>query len=976
MESRFGQDFAQVRIHTGPSAGASAQAVQAQAWTLGNNVVFAPGKYDPASREGKRLLAHELTHTIQQQYAGGHRNLARMPGISSAHSHCIQRDPAADEAARIAKLVQEYDDELAKARTSGDWKIVAEKLNGFAPADIVKRLEKLTSAEVTSMHAGAAANKAVGPNSNAALYSLPGWSDGVKWNKGVKSVSQVRRIPIEGLREGNQNADLDTDPDKKKEAEARKKTTAESANGKAIVLMPDGLDLSKPVEVLLFLHGHNIGYRERGEKNDDPGTVRDVEYDRMEQQIKASGHPMIGILPQGTRGSGFGPNFNSDPYIADVFRVLSSQGAFGDQPAPQISRVIFGGHSGAGAPIADILGEKGQPRLSAKIGEVALFDAINGPNELGKVTHWVTERLNLDLAELTKAGTTEAQQLAYLQTSMRFRAYYTNSSYKERHETLNASIVNWFSGHKKELGGEKSPTFKALRDNYQVIPVGHGDHNMIVGRGSKMEDAIDHLPQGSAPASGSNTAPPSTSGSAGPPDTIQRKAENAAPVESAALPLAEEVIRSSGRPLDQSLRSFFQPRFNRDLSQVRVHTDDRAAQSARALHARAYAVNSNLVFADGQYDPHSALGRRLIAHELAHVAQQDKPAAAPRNTVRRNVVPPDLNPIRADEAGKKLKTFTYGEFLIFVPDKVSKAATGPLNVHVFFSAGAVQGDQGNDVLTHGMRGASAGTDWVMIGVPAFPATNTISDAEIVESLKSVGIYRPMTSLRLSGHSRGGSRLVNSVDPSKITTLSLIDRVTLLDTEDNPDPASPDHKTITPKSEQLRQKGIPAAKIVSYEVNVHKRHIPGVHYIPLSSGAMSAIGYVRLIEDSMVTKPGISALVSGNPAIKNQLDSLHKVKPKAASGSAPAGTTTPMPARGSFTTGAPKPGQVSLQTFSNDYNPEIQAILNQDNSKNGLLKFINDNDLVRFNNGPRPYVFSRAISAHHFFVAEVAHELTE
>ena len=958
MESRFGQDFGGVRIHTGPAAEESAQAVHAQAYTLGNHVVFAPGKYNPASSQGKRLLAHELTHTIQQQ-ADPHRNR-------------IQRDPDADkaaaEAARVARLVQEYDAELTKARASGDWKTVAEKLNGFTPEDIETRLALLTPAEVKSMHDGAVANPAVGPNSNAATLTLPGWSDGTKWNRGVQNVRQVRRIPIQGLTEGNQSPDLDKNPN------PRERVTSEAADGRAIVLIPEGLDVTKPVEVLLFLHGMNIGYRQRSATAVNPGTVRDVENDRMEEQIKASNRPMIGILPQGTRGSGFGANFNSDAYIADVFRVLKSLGAFGDKPAPQVRSVIFGGHSGAGGTIAEILAQPGQPRLSSKLGEVALFDAINGPDELGKVTRWVREHLDHDLSALTASGVTPAQQMTYLQTSMRFRAYYTNYLYKERHETLNASIEAWFTKNGSALGGNASPVYKALRDNYRVIPVGHGDHDRIVGRGDRLLDAINHLPQGSASAASSGSSSSSSSSSAAPPDTIQRKAENSQSAGAAALPQVEEVLESPGEPLDASLRSFFQPRFQHDLSQVRVHTDPRAAASAHAVNAAAYAVGRDIVFGNGRYDPASPQGMRLLAHELAHVVKQDASPSAPRNTVRRNLMPPPLSPIRADEAGKKLATFTYGRFTIFVPNAVSKAATGDLKVHIFFSAGAVQGDQGNDVLTHGLRGASAQSDWVMIAVPAFRARPTISDQEIVDCLKSISIYKPMTTLRLSGHSRGAFWLMNSVVQKKITALSLIDRVTLLDADDNPDPASPTHETTVPKVEMLKRAGINPAKIVAYEVNVHKRHIAGAKYIGLDSGSMAAIGYVRLILDSMVTKPGLAALVAANPAIKNQLDSLQK--PKAKPGAGTTTMTQSLPSRGGFTTGTPGPGQVSLQAFSRDYSTEIQAILSADSGRNGLLRFINDNDLVRFNNGPKPYIFDRGVSAHHFFAAEVAHELTE
>ena len=66
MESQFGYDFTNVRIHTDERASKSAQELNAHAYTLGKDVVFGVGRYQPTSSEGQRLLAHELTHVVQQ----------------------------------------------------------------------------------------------------------------------------------------------------------------------------------------------------------------------------------------------------------------------------------------------------------------------------------------------------------------------------------------------------------------------------------------------------------------------------------------------------------------------------------------------------------------------------------------------------------------------------------------------------------------------------------------------------------------------------------------------------------------------------------------------------------------------------------------------------------------------------------------------------------------------------------------------
>jgi hypothetical protein len=73
MEQRFGHDFSQVRVHSGADAEQSVQDVNANAYTVGNNIVFGTGRFAPFSHEGRRLIAHELTHVVQQSGADGIR---------------------------------------------------------------------------------------------------------------------------------------------------------------------------------------------------------------------------------------------------------------------------------------------------------------------------------------------------------------------------------------------------------------------------------------------------------------------------------------------------------------------------------------------------------------------------------------------------------------------------------------------------------------------------------------------------------------------------------------------------------------------------------------------------------------------------------------------------------------------------------------------------------------------------------------
>lgn len=89
----------------------------------------------------------------------------------------------------------------------------------------------------------------------------------------------------------------------------------------------------------------------------------------------------------------------------------------------------------------------------------------------------------------------------------------------------------------------------------------------------------------------------------------------------------DDVLAGSGRSLEPALRQDMEQRFGHDFSNVRVHSGTKAEQSAREVNANAYTVGRDIVFGAGQHTPKTADGRRLIAHELAHVVQQSSGSA-------------------------------------------------------------------------------------------------------------------------------------------------------------------------------------------------------------------------------------------------------------------------------------------------------------------------------------------------------------
>jgi hypothetical protein len=105
---------------------------------------------------------------------------------------------------------------------------------------------------------------------------------------------------------------------------------------------------------------------------------------------------------------------------------------------------------------------------------------------------------------------------------------------------------------------------------------------------------------------------------------VQRQLGSDAGAPAEMPPIVHEVVRSPGHPLDPETREFMESRFGHDFGQVQVHMDAQAVESAKAVNARAYTVGQNVVFGAGQYARKTSSGRRLLAHELTHVIQQER----------------------------------------------------------------------------------------------------------------------------------------------------------------------------------------------------------------------------------------------------------------------------------------------------------------------------------------------------------------
>jgi hypothetical protein len=108
-----------------------------------------------------------------------------------------------------------------------------------------------------------------------------------------------------------------------------------------------------------------------------------------------------------------------------------------------------------------------------------------------------------------------------------------------------------------------------------------------------------------------------------------------------------DVVAQSGSELDYPIRQFMESGFSHNFGNVRVHSDASAAESARAVNARAYTVGTDIVFGEGEYNPKTFEGKKLIAHELAHVLQQNSGTSVIHRKIQFDSPKfvPDVNPI-------------------------------------------------------------------------------------------------------------------------------------------------------------------------------------------------------------------------------------------------------------------------------------------------------------------------------------------
>lgn len=154
--------------------------------------------------------------------------------------------------------------------------------------------------------------------------------------------------------------------------------------------------------------------------------------------------------------------------------------------------------------------------------------------------------------------------------------------------------------------------FLSIQPKLKVGPV----NDIYEQEADRVADKVMKMPQ---PQATQNSG--IYSGNQVPYVNVQRNATHQT-VPSSVPSIVHKVLRSPGQRIDTATRVFMESRFGQDFSDVRIHTDKLAAESAQSINALAYTVGGDVVFGTGQYAPGITKGKQLLAHELTHVIQQ------------------------------------------------------------------------------------------------------------------------------------------------------------------------------------------------------------------------------------------------------------------------------------------------------------------------------------------------------------------
>ncbi len=634
MESRLGHDFGRVRVHADARAAASAESVNALAYTVGQQVVFGAGQYRPDTRAGRRLLAHELAHTVQQG-----------DGPVGFHGKLEIGSPESDDE-READLAAEAIESPAG---------VGPKLpgrTGGASSPVLRR----KTGDVGSWFRGLFSSLLFG------TFAFPD-----SWLQDY-------------LNKLDETGDIEGDPDSDDKAREIVNTWRKggskfvlTARRKALLIkeMLDGPTLwgdeDAILEILERSYNYELSYifKEGGVTAERLGEdISGGAGDRLREfyeyrfeggknavlagEIRPSGEP----VPLGQEL----PPVGAQEYIKQYFSggttgwdvpcvlgILCTQdrAIIDELPALNVKRLdridvtqwVFDGTSWKGKLVHPI----GVNRPKEKL--VALVNTSSCSTAAQTMFHEVhhqhqPEDKRQTVFTMEVDAYTEAEKWA-IERGLPEQPTDLDSPPLRERDAAGKQVPSaaGIEGKVRRIYGGPTPEPGAIitghRENPNKtkleLPSGPDERDSIPGETyleevtdfSKVKpiDAQEWKCPKEKPKDGEKEKPK------GEAATLQRSAKSS-DMPDTVPPVVHEVLNSPGRPLDADTRALMESHFGQDFGHVRIHADARADAAATSVNAQAYTVGRDVVFQAGEYRPETTAGRKLLAHELAHTIQQ------------------------------------------------------------------------------------------------------------------------------------------------------------------------------------------------------------------------------------------------------------------------------------------------------------------------------------------------------------------
>ncbi|KAB8141585.1 DUF4157 domain-containing protein [Chloroflexia bacterium SDU3-3] len=605
LEPRMGADFSQVRVHTGTEAAQSARDLGALAYTVGHQIVFAPGQFQPDSHAGRRLLAHELAHVIQQGaahsrlvvrratpriqramgtlcYNPGHA-FAPNPLLASAFGIIAHKLIAADYLARMGAGASDvyFDDSFAGPIDPKFSRFIKRKNPGmgrFARAFIATTLKR---PDMLIHDATRQEYEEVKP------ASLSGVTSGIRDLTIIDFYMNLIALPY---------------------------VYGTSYTPSSHIPIGSTSVGGVPVEFSLGVWRYRSGL-----------IVYQlcIRTDWLKVTLFAAVAALIALI------IAFFPELS--PILVPALAANDPEAS----PAQERSAIAQG--DAAASPVAQAKLEVSQPGDPDEREADAVAERVmRSPDpqvESGAARDDAGE-------QAASPGSADDSETPIADISPDGAAE-DGGGAQTRLPSAAAGPAN-----ESRPGGITLATDMAtapIQAKLAISQPGDADEREAEAVAEQATQAAPAQPHIQRCACGGQIGPDGECATC-----KARRAARATASAAAAQATVAAALRSPGQPLSAAVRSHLEPRMGADFSQVRVHTGTEAAQSARDLGALAYTVGHQIIFAPGQFQPGSPTGRRLLAHELAHVIQQGR-AGVPRPPIQRQSVG-GAAPATADEA--------------------------------------------------------------------------------------------------------------------------------------------------------------------------------------------------------------------------------------------------------------------------------------------------------------------------------------